>query len=213
MFLQALVAVGTTKRPFEVADVFRQFGAAYRRQFRLSYEQRRVMEAIVACRTAALGGHVDECPECGRLRISYNPCNDRHCPRCGAFEKAQWLEERKAEILPITYHHVIFTTDHAINALARVNKREIYHLLFQAATETLKEYGQKYLGGEIGITAVLHTWGEDMREHIHLHCIVTGGALVQAEAGQRWPAGGFEETRRGCWDRQRWLWVASSSTD
>ncbi|MFQ5814524.1 MAG: transposase zinc-binding domain-containing protein, partial [Anaerolineae bacterium] len=171
---------------FEVADVLRQFGDAYREQHPLSYQQRKVFNAIIRCRTAALGGHVDECLECGRLRISYNPCNDRHCPKCGAFEKAQWLENRKAETLPITYHHVIFTTDHAINALARVNKRAVYHLLFQAATETLKAYGQKYLGGEIGITAVLHTWGEDLREHIHLHCIVTGGALVQDEAGERW---------------------------
>jgi len=186
MVLHAFVAVGTTKPQYEVADVFRQYGDDYRRQYRLSYEQRKVFNAIIQCRTAALGGHVDECLECGRLRISYNACNDRHRPKCGAFEKAQWLENRKTEMLPITHHHVIFTTDHAINDVARVNKREIYHLLFQAATETLKAYGQKYLGGEIGITAVLHTWGEDLREHIHLHCIVAGGALVRDEAGERW---------------------------
>ena len=186
MLLQAFVAVGTTKAPFEVADVFRQFGEAYRQHYPLSYAQRKVMNAILRCRTAALGGHVEECPACGRLRISYNPCNNRHCPKCGAFEKAQWLENRTAETLPITYHHVIFTTDHAINDVARENKREVYHLLFQAATETLKAYGEQYLGGEIGITAVLHTWSEDLREHIHLHCIVTGGALVQTEEGEAW---------------------------
>lgn len=149
-----------------MADVFRQFGDAYRAQYVVTYEQRRVINDIVQCRTAELGGHVDECPECGGLRISYNPCNNRHCPKCGAFEKAQWLEDRKAELLPITYHHVIFTTDHAINDLARVNKRLVYHELFAAAAKTLKAYGQQYLGGEIGITAVLHTWGEDLREHI-----------------------------------------------
>jgi len=137
---------------------------------------------------------VDECLECGRLRISYNPCNDRHCPKCGAFEKAQWLEDRKTEMLPVTYHHVIFTTDHAINDVARVNKRETYHLLFQAATDTLKAYGQKYLGGEIGVTAVLHTWGEDLREHIYLHCIVTGGALVRDEGA----SAGSRRLRDGC---------------
>jgi hypothetical protein len=196
MLFQAFVAVGTPKRPFEVADVFRQFGDDYRAQYPLSSEQRQALRDILNCRTAALGGHVDACPECGGIRISYNPCNNRHCPQCGAFEKAQWLENRKAETLPITYFHVIFTTDHAINDLARVNKRAIYELLFRAATATLKAYGQQYLGGEIGITAVLHIlrqaqdrlWGEDLSEHIHLHCIVTGGALVQAEDGDKWQA-------------------------
>lgn len=186
MLLKPFVNVGTVKPEYEVADVFRAYGEAYRQKYQVTYQQAKVMTAIMQCRTAALGGHVEECPVCGGVRICYNPCDNRHCPKCGAFEKARWLEERKASLLPIPYFHVVFTTDHAINPLVRANQKAIYDLLFQAATETLKAYGQEYLGGEIGITAVLHTWGEDLGEHIHLHGIVTGGALQETEEGARW---------------------------
>lgn len=188
MLLKPIVAVGNTRPAYEVADVFRQYGAAYQRAHPVTWQQAKVMRDIVQCRTAVLGGYVEQCLDCGRLRIFYVPCDNRHCPKCGAFEKAQWLEARKASLLPIQYFHVVFTVDHAVNPLVRANQKVIYDLLFRAATETLKEYGQRYLGGEIGITAVLHTWGQDLGEHIHLHCIVTGGALQQTETGPHWQA-------------------------
>jgi hypothetical protein len=196
MLLKPLVQVGTVRPKYDIADVFRQYGAAYRREHPVTWQQHKVMRDIVQCRTAALGGYVEQCLDCGRLRVCYVPCDNRHCPKCGAFEKAQWLEARKATLLPIHYFHVVFTVDHAVNPLVRANQKAVYDLLFRAATETLKEYGQRYLGGEIGITAVLHTWGQDLGEHIHLHCIVTGGALSpkgipagqQTERGPRWQA-------------------------
>ena len=169
---------------YEVAEVFRQYGDAYRSHYPVSHEQRAVMRAIEDCRTAALGGHVDECDACGALRISYNSCRNRHCPKCGALAKAAWLERRCAELLPIEYYHVVFTTDHAINPLARCNPRTVYELLFQSAAATLRAFGDQYLGGEVGVLTVLHTWGQDLGQHIHLHCIVTGGAL--ARDGSRW---------------------------
>lgn len=173
------------RRPaVEVADVLRQFGEAYRSSHRLSAEQRQAMWDIEQCRTAALGGHVDACDSCGALRISYNSCGNRHCPKCGALKKLAWLEKRRADLLPIPYFHVVFTTDHALNDLAQVNPRAVYDLVFKAASEALQEAGRRYLGGEVGITAILHTWGQTMQPHIHLHCIVTGGAL--SADGQRW---------------------------
>lgn len=184
MLLKRFVAVGTTKPEYEVADVFRKFGAAYRRRYPTSWKQRKVMSEIANCRTSALGGYVEQCDECGKLRICYCSCKDRHCPKCGAFEKAQWLAKQEALLLPTPYFHVVFTTDHAINDLARVNQRKVYQLLFDAASDTLKAYGEKYLGGMLGFTAVLHTWGQTMEEHIHLHVIVTGGAFD----GQEWHA-------------------------
>jgi len=175
---------GTVTPRYEVADVFRQYGQAYRRKHRLSAEQWEAMRAIEQCRTAALGGHVDECDTCGALRISYNSCRNRHCPKCGALEKARWLEARQAELLPVEYFHIVFTTDHALNPLVRWNQTAIYNLLFRSASEALKGCGAKYLGGQLGFVAVLHTWGQALSPHIHLHCIVTGGAL--SFDGQAW---------------------------
>lgn len=188
MRLKNVAAMGTTRPAVEVADVFRRYGEAYRRKHQMTAGQRKVMEAIVNCRTAALGGYVEECEACGRWRIHYCSCKNRHCPKCGAFEKAQWLAEQERLMLPISYYHVVFTIDHAVNDLARVNRRAVYHLLFEAAAATLKAYGRRYLGGEIGVTAVLHTWGQDLSEHLHLHCIVSGGAWQQTAAGERWQA-------------------------
>lgn len=145
---------------------------------------------ITQCRTAALGGHVDECDRCGAQRISYNSCGNRHCPKCGAAKKLAWLEQRRADLLPIPYFHVVFTTDHALNDLAQENPRAVYDLVFQAASEALQEAGRRYLGGEVGITAILHTWGQTMQPHIHVHCIVTGGAL--SADGQRWQGSGSD---------------------
>lgn len=178
------VFVATQKPACEVADVFRLYGDEYRQKYPVSYEQRKVMGAIEQCRTAALGGHVQVCSECEGLVISYNSCRNRHCPKCGTLAKEQWLSARRAELLPIEYFHVVFTTDHALNPLVRANQQAMYDLVFGSAAGALKELGQKYLGGEIGVVAVLHTWGQTLEEHLHLHCIVTGGAL--AADGSRW---------------------------
>ena len=186
MLLDSFVTVGTEKPKYELADIFRQYGEAYRRKYYTTPRQRKVMKDIIACRTAALGGYIEQCDNCGKLRICYCSCKNRDCPKCGAWEKARWLAELEVKLLPIPYFHVVFTTDHHINQLARVNPRQIYNLLFRTAAKTLKTYGRKYPGGEIGFTMVLHTWGQTMNEHIHVHCIVTGGALQQTKEGPRW---------------------------
>jgi len=144
----------------------------------------------MACRTPAMGGVLKECSnsECKRWELCYKSCKNRHCPKCGAFEKAQWLEAQKVWLLPIPYFHVVFTIDHIFNPLVWNNPELMYNLLIKIAAQLLKEYGQKYLGGEIGFTMVLHTWGQTMQEHPHLHFIVTGGALVSTPDGYRWQA-------------------------
>ena len=169
---------------FEVADIFRLYGDDFRRQYSLSYQQHLVMRDIGQCRTAVLGGHVDECDNCGGLRISYNSCRNRHCPKCGSLAKAQWLEKQRAHLLPVPYFHVVFTLDHGFNPLVRVNQKLLYDLLFQTATDSLKQICREELAGEIGITAILHTWGQTLTEHPHLHCLVPGGALSQD--GRQW---------------------------
>ena len=186
MLLDSFVRVGTKKPKYEMADIIREYGEEYRRRYYTTPEQRKVMKDIVACRTAALGGYVEQCEECGKLRISYCSCKNRDCPKCGAWEKARWLAELEVKLLPIPYFHVVFTTDHRINELARVDAWRMYNLLFQTAAQVLKAYGRKYLGGEIGFTMVLHTWGQTMGQHIHVHCIVTGGAWQE---GGRWKSG------------------------
>ncbi|RKY22990.1 MAG: IS91 family transposase [Planctomycetota bacterium] len=186
MLLQSFVEVGTKKPKYELADIFREHGEAYRRQYYTTYKQRKVMQDIINCRTAALGGYIEQCDACGRLRAHYCSCKNRDCPKCGAWEKAQWLARLETKLLPIPYFHVIFTVDHRIIPLARVYPWRIYNLLIRTATKILRGYGQKYLGGEIGITMVLHTWGQTMNMHPHVHCIVTGGALQETEEGPRW---------------------------
>jgi hypothetical protein len=141
------------------------------------------------CRTAELGGHIKVCEVCGKVEISYVPCKDRHCPKCGAFEKAEWLEEQKGWLLPIHYYHVIFTIDHVFNPLVWWNKKKMYNLVCRVAAEVLKAYGQRYMGGEIGFTTVLHTWGQTMQAHPHVHAMVTGGARVTRGREYEWRAG------------------------
>lgn len=172
----------------EVADIFRVHGEAYRRTHRLSRAQRRAMRAIELCRTAALGGHREVCDRCGAERLSYNSCRNRHCPKCQAVATARWLEARRAELLPVEYFHVVFTLPHTLYDLLDRNARVIYSLLFRTAAATLSTFAHdpRHLGGDLGVTAVLHTWGQTLTQHIHLHCIVTGGAL--ASDGSRWIA-------------------------
>ena len=155
--------------PVEIADIFRLYGDAYRSTVPLSREQKLAMRDIVECRTAALGGHVDACDSCGVLRVAYNSCRNRHCPKCGALAKAEWLEAQKSHLLPTHYFHVVFTIDHDFNPIASVNQKAVYNLLFKSASDSLKQFGKKYLGGEVGFTAVLHTWGQTLTQHIHLH--------------------------------------------
>lgn len=177
MLTKPAVNSSPARPALEVADIFRAHGAEYLQTHRVSEGQRKVIRAILQCRTAALGGHVEECNNCGVQRIAYNSCRNRHCPKCQRLEQARWVEQQVADLLPIEYYHVIFTLPQELNELARWQPRLVYDLLFAAARETLLEFGQRELGGELGLTAVLHTWGQQLQTHIHLHCLVTGGAL------------------------------------
>ena len=170
----------------EVADIFRQYGSSYRERHKMPLSQLRSMRAIERCRTAELGGHVDECDSCGRIRISYNSCRNRHCPKCQFLKKERWLEQRREDILPVPHFHVVFTIPAKLNPLALRNKSVFYNILFRSVAETLIELARdpKHLGGEIGFISILHTWGENLMDHPHIHCIVTGGALDLD--GTRW---------------------------
>jgi hypothetical protein len=188
----------------ELAQVLARHGAAYRASHRLAPVQHRALRAIEACRTAALGGHVARCDSCGQLRYTYHSCRNRHCPKCQTLSKERWLAARQAELLPVPYYHVVFTLPHELNALAHGNPRAIYRLLFDAAAQTLIEFGEnpRWLGGEIGITMVLHTWGQTLSQHLHVHCLVTGGALrdgrwIYPHRGFLFPVKGLSTVFRG----------------
>lgn len=184
-----VAAVGRLRPALEVADILRAHGDAYRDRHRVSPEQAQVMQRLAQCRTAALGGHRDACADCGFTRISYNSCRDRHCPKCQASKRAAWLETRLERLLPVGYFHVVFTLPDLLWPLMLHNQRPLYELLFRAAAATLLALAADphRLGAQIGITAVLHTWGQNLRFHPHLHCVVTGGGL--SLDGQRWVAG------------------------
>ncbi len=175
-------------RGLELAEIVRAHGAAYRQTHPLARAQRRALYAIEMCRTAALGGHRDTCDTCGAVQISYNSCRNRHGPKCQTLAKERWLAARRAELLPAEYFHVVFTLPHALNALAQGNPRVIYTLLFRAVAATLTTFGRdpRHLGGDVGGTAILHTWGQNLSQHLHLHCVVIGGALTPD--GARWIA-------------------------
>ena len=172
----------------EVADIFRRHGDAYRQKHdaSLSTVQRRVMTAIELCRTAALGGHVEQCDHCGCQRISYNSCRNRHCPKCQSLARARWLDDRRSEVLDTEYFHVVFTMPKELAAIAYQNKELVYGILFRAAADTLRIIAAdpKHLGAEIGFFAVLHTWGQNPLHHPHLHCVIPGGGL--SPDGARW---------------------------
>ena len=174
----------------EVADIFRCLGPSYRRDHaeHLSREQHRVMRAIECCRTAVLGGHVEQCDACGHQRIAYNSCRNRHCPKCQSLTRAQWLEDRHTELLPVEYFHVVFTLPQEIAAIAYQNKALVYDMLFRASAQTLRAIAAdpKHLDAEIGFIAILHTWGQNLLHHPHLHCVVPGGGI--SADGQRWIA-------------------------
>ena len=159
--------------------MFRRHGDAYRAAHALDRSALRVMGAVAACRTAALGGHIERCDDCAHTRIAYNSCRNRHCPKCQSSAARDWLEARAADLLPVEYFHVVFTLPPPIAAIAKQNKAVVYGLLFEAAAQTLKTIAAdpRHLGAEIGMTMVLHTWGQTLTYHPHVHCIVPGGGL------------------------------------
>jgi hypothetical protein len=174
----------------EVADVFREYGEEFLKQWghTVSPAQRKALRDIVACRTAALGGHVEECENCAHRRIAYNSCRNRHCPRCQSTARDQWLAERAKELLPVPYCHVVFTIPQQLAPLALQNQRVCYNLLFRAVSETLQQIAAdtRHLGAKIGFLSVLHTWSQNLLHHPHIHCVVPAGGL--SPDGSRWIA-------------------------
>jgi hypothetical protein len=172
----------------ELADVFRRHGDAYRRDHagHLGRVERRVMSAVELCRTAALGGHVEACGDCGATRVAYNSCRNRHCPKCQAAARDDWLAARQAELLPVPYFHVVFTLPPGAAAIAFQNKAVVYALLMRCAAEAIMTLAAnpRRLGAETGLLAVLHTWGQTLTHHPHVHCVVPGGGLTPD--GQGW---------------------------
>jgi len=172
----------------EVADIFRVAGPAYRvaHAGHLSLHQLKIMSAVENCRTAAMGGHVEACEDCGHWRVAYNSCRNRHCPKCQGAAARAWLAEREADLLPVGYFHVVFTLPAEISAIALQNKALVYDLLFRTASETMQIIAAdpRHLGARIGITAVLHTWGSALTHHPHIHMIVPGGGI--SRDGERW---------------------------
>ena len=177
-----------SERRLEVADVFRSFMTEFlnRWEGRLSLDQKRVLRAVSICRTRELGGHRWQCDRCGHERNAYNSCRNRHCPKCQATARAAWLDARAADLLPVPYFHVVFTLPDALGPLALQNPRTVYGILFRAAWQSLRDVAadSKHLGAKIGMIAVLHTWGQNLMHHPHVHCVVPGGVLSSNEA--RW---------------------------
>ena len=181
--------------PLEVADVIRSHGAAFMQKYgsHLTPTQKKALRDLACCRTAALGGHVERCLDCGAERMAYNSCRNRHCPKCQALSRARWLERESAYLLPVEYHHVVFTLPAELAELALSNAAELYKLLMQSAAETLREVAAnpKRLGAQVGVLMVLHTWGQNLHHHPHVHCVVTGGGLScnvrgEVDASPRW---------------------------
>lgn len=170
----------------EIQDIFNKYGGEYKKVHNLPLRVLKTIRAIERCRTSEMGGHVDECDACGHKRISYDSCRDRHCPKCQTLAKEKWVEARKKDLLPIGYFHVVFTIPQELNYITLTNQKEMYSILFKAASETLLELGKdkKYLGAEIGIVSILHTWGQNLVNHPHLHCVVPSGGLNFE--GTRW---------------------------
>jgi predicted Zn-ribbon and HTH transcriptional regulator len=161
----------------ELADIFRAHSESYRRDQPLPVSHLKVMQAVERCRTAALGGHLEQCDSCGYERPTYNSCRNRHCPKCQSLAKLKWLDKQKSELLPVGYFHLVFTLPHDLNALILTNKKILLSHLFKAVGETLIDFGRTRLGGQIGLITVLHTWDQTLLDHFHLHCLVPTGAL------------------------------------
>ncbi len=177
-----------TRPTLEVGEIIRKYTPAFLDRYDgvLSTEQRRVLKDLALCRTAALGGHVEECDQCGQQRIAYNSCRNRHCPKCQAMARARWLADRAKELLPVEYFHVVFTLPGDLALIGLQNPRVVYNLLFRATAQTMLQLAAdpKHLGANIGFLAVLHTWGQNLHLHPHVHCVVPGGGI--ALDGSRW---------------------------
>lgn len=167
-----------SSKGLELADIVRAHGYSYEDRHQLTEAQRDVLWDVEHCRTNVMGGYIEACDDCGTLRVGYNSCRNRHCPKCQRLAQESWLVRQADQLLPIEYFHVVFTLPHDLNALMRFNKRACYDLLFKAASETLQQFATRKWGGSLGVTAILHTWGQSLIEHVHLHCVVTGGALT-----------------------------------
>ncbi len=179
----AQVSRGDNSR-LEVADILRRFGPSYAQTHSVSPFEQRIIDDLTACRTASLGGHIEHCSQCGFTRHAYNSCRNRHCPKCQTVTKMRWVEARRAELLPTPYFHTVMTLPHELNPLVLANKRLLLGQLFRSASETLLDFGQRRLGGQLGATMVLHTWDQLLKPHFHLHALVPGGAL--AGDGHSW---------------------------
>lgn len=167
-------------RQIELADIFNLYGQTYQHSHPLPFSHIKVMQDIQNCRTAALGGHVEICSDCEFERISYNSCRNRHCPKCQTMAKGNWLENRKAELLPVGYFHTVFTIPHELNPITLCNKKVVFDILFDSVAQTLHEFAadpRHKLGGKLGFTAILHTWDQRLLDHFHLHCVIPGGVL------------------------------------
>src|SRR6266702_5505813 len=167
----------TPNRKCELGDIFRNYGEQYRQNHALPLSHLRVMRAVERCRTAALGGHLQQCDACGFERPAYNSCRNRHCFKCQSMVKANWLEKQKSELLLVGYFYLVFTLFYELNWLILVNKKVLINLLFQAVSETLSKFARTHLRGTLGLTAVLHTWNQQLNDHFHLHCLIPAGAL------------------------------------
>lgn len=196
-----IASVGPQRPALEVADVIRQYGEAFLAKYggSLTSEQHRVLRALPLCRTAALGGHIQRCLDCGHERIAYNSCRNRHCPKCQALSRARWLEREAKLLLPVEYHHVVFTLPEEVAELALANPALLYDALFQAAAATLRDVAAnpKRLGAQVGVLLVLHTWGQNLHHHPHVHGVVTGGGLSCDERGIVEPAPCWRSCRPG----------------
>ena len=174
--------------PLEVADVIRSHGTAFLQKYgsQLTATQKKALRELASCRTAALGGHVERCLDCGHERLAYNSCRNRHCPKCQALSRARWLEREASYLLPVAYHHVVFTLPAEVAELASANPVPLYNLLMQSAAQTLRVVAAnpKRLGAQVGVLLVLHTWGQNLHHHPHVHGVVTGGGLSCNERGQ-----------------------------
>jgi len=186
--LRAQLTESARPEKVSLVEIVREHGRAFCQIRRPSAAQRAVLRDIARCRTAALGGHREQCESCGESRVLFRSCRNRHCPQCQSLPQARWRDAQQALLLPVPYFHVVFTLPHDLNALIRSNPKRLYALLFACVIATLREFSRdpRHLGAELGMTAVLHTWGQNLSQHVHLHLIVTGGGLDAA--GDRWVA-------------------------
>jgi Transposase zinc-binding domain/Putative transposase len=192
------VTAANSRNGVEVADVLRQYIGAYRARYKMPVSHLKVASAILNCRTAYLGGHIERCDHCQAETIAYNSCRNRHCPKCQCLTKERWLSARRSELLPTRYFHAVFTVDHALNPVILTNKHKMLNILFKAASETLLVFGRNPdngLGGQLGIIALLHTWDQKLRDHFHLHCLVPAGALCN-DRTRRNADRSFQNTQR-----------------